>query len=212
MQAHDLRGDAEGEHDISRFHAVQRIGAHLSGVDCARKSQHMRVVHYPESILLTPAPKVGKVTEEVRKKALEMVPLMKLEDGIGLAAPQVGWAARLLVACTGAEDDEPCVLVDPEIIDKSGGLVEDQEGCLSFPGIYGDVARYRCVRVRAHDLDNNVIEIDAEDLFARVLQHEIDHLDGVLFISRMNSEDRAKNKPLLAELVERHQKRGAEKP
>ena len=172
----------------------------------------MRVVHYPDPILLSPAARVGVVTDEVRLKALEMVPLMLLEDGIGLAAPQVGWGVRLLVACRGGDDDAPIILVDPEIIEKSGGLEEDQEGCLSFPGINGDIARYRNVKVRAHDLENREVVVEAEDLFARVLQHEIDHLDGVLFISRMSPADRQKSKPILAELVERHQKRSPDTP
>lgn len=170
----------------------------------------MRVVHYPDPVLTTPALSVGVVTPEIRAKALEMVPLMRLEDGIGLAAPQVGWGVRLLVACRGGDDTEARILVDPEIVERGGGLVEDQEGCLSFPGIYGDIARYQRVVVKARDLDNREFTLEAEDLFARVLQHEIDHLDGVLFISRMNAADRMKNKPLLAALVERWQKRNAE--
>jgi peptide deformylase len=169
----------------------------------------MRVVHFPDPVLLKPAPRVGVVTDEVRKKAKEMIPLMHLEDGIGLAAPQVGWSARILVAWNGEEGTEPMVLVDPEIVDKGGGLEEGNEGCLSFPGIFGTVARYRTVRVKATDLDNQSFEVEAEGLFARVLQHEIDHLDGVLFVTRMKPADRAQNKSKLDDLIERHERRSA---
>lgn len=170
----------------------------------------MRVVHYPDPILLKPAPLVGVVTDEVRKKAAEMIPLMHLEDGIGLAAPQVGWAARLLVAWDGEEGTEPIVLVDPEILEKGGGLEDGNEGCLSFPGIFGTVARYQSVRVSATDLDNKPFEISAEGLFARVLQHEIDHLDGVLFVTRMKPADRAANKAKLEELAARYERRSTD--
>jgi peptide deformylase len=141
---------------------------------------------------------VEKFDEEIRRKVQEMVPLMALEKGIGLAAPQVGWGVRLLVAQPDAAQP-PGVLINPEIVKKSGSEW-GEEGCLSFPGIYGDVLRAKKVWVAAQDLDGKRIELEADDLYARVLQHEIDHLDGILFVTKMRPADRAQNKKKLDEL------------
>jgi len=158
----------------------------------------LQIVYYPDPILLGRAATIEKIDDEVRRKAQEMVPLMALEKGIGLAAPQVGWGVRLLIAQPdGAK--APSVLINPEITKKSGSEW-GEEGCLSFPGIYGDVLRAQKVWVVAQDLDGKRIELEAEDLFARVLQHEIDHLEGILFVTKMRPADRAQNKKKLEEL------------
>lgn len=167
----------------------------------------MRLVFYPDPVLLRPADRVLEVTEEVRSKAQEMVPYMVLEKGIGLAAPQVGWGVRVLVASETGDPKLAKVLVNPEIVDKGGGTEWGEEGCLSFPGIYGEVSRWKSIKVRALSLENEVIELEAADLFARVLQHEIDHLDGVLFVTKMRPADKAMNKQKLMELVRKHAER-----
>lgn len=132
----------------------------------------------------------------------EMSPLMAIEKGIGLAAPQVGWGVRLLLAQPDPEKPVT-VLINPEILRREGAEW-GEEGCLSFPGIWGDVQRAKRVRVGALGLDGKPFEIDAEDLYARVLQHEVDHLDGILFVSKMRPADRAKNKRKLDELRQRY--------
>lgn len=168
----------------------------------------MRLVYYPDPVLLKPARPVTEVTDEVRRKALEMLPFMKLEGGIGLAAPQVGWGVRVLVASEDGDPAKAQVLVNPVLAGKSGGTEWAEEGCLSFPGIFGDVLRARQVSVNALDVDGREIVVEAGGLFARVLQHEIDHLDGVLFITKLRPADKALVRPKLMELVRRHQESG----
>jgi peptide deformylase len=167
----------------------------------------LQIVYYPDPILLRRAAPVVAFDDELRRKSEEMVPLMALEKGIGLAAPQVGWSVRLLLAQPDGEK-APTVLVNPEIVRKSGSEW-GEEGCLSFPGIYGDVLRAKKVVVRAADLAGAPLEIEAEDLYARVLQHEIDHLDGILFVTKMGPADRAQAKKKLEELRRRYEESAA---
>jgi len=169
----------------------------------------VKLALYPDPVLLCPAEPIAQVTQEIRDRAEEMVPFMALEEGIGLAAPQVSWGVRLLVASEDGSSDQARVLVNPEVVWKGGGNEWGEEGCLSFPGIYGEVLRALQVRVRAQDLDGNDVELEAEDMFARVLQHEIDHLDGVLFVTRMRPADKIANKQKLDELVSRYEARRA---
>lgn len=133
-----------------------------------------------------------------------MMPLMRLERGIGLAAPQVGWSARVLLAARDRETDACRVFINPEIVSFGGGREWGEEGCLSFPGIWGEVLRYRKVVVRALGADGVEFHEEADDLYARVLQHEIDHLDGQLFITKMRPGDRAAARRRLRELEARH--------
>jgi peptide deformylase len=172
----------------------------------------LRLVLYPEPILLRPAPPIAEITDDVRARAAEMVPFMQLEGGIGLAAPQVGWAARVLVASEDGDPAKAQTLVNPEIVWKGGGQEWDEEGCLSFPGIYGEVRRAKQVRVKALDLAGKELIVEGADLFARVLQHEIDHLDGVLFITKMRPADKAANKARLMDLVRRYEEPAATDP
>lgn len=170
----------------------------------------LKLALYPDPVLVRPAEAISEITDEVRQKAEAMVPFMELEGGIGLAAPQVSWGVRLLLASEDGTPEETHVLVNPEIVWKGGGNEWGEEGCLSFPGIFGDVLRATQIRVQATDLDGKQIEIEAEDLFARVLQHEIDHLDGQLFINKMRPADKHANKAKLEELVQRFQARQQE--
>ncbi len=162
----------------------------------------MQVVYYPDPILLKKAQPVEKFDAELRRKVEEMIPLMELERGIGLAAPQVGWGVRLLLANPGEEKSGTTVFINPTVAKKSGSEW-GEEGCLSFPGIWGDVLRATKVVIKAFDLDGKPFEFVAEDLMARVLQHEIDHLDGVLFITKMRPADQQVNKRKLEEMRRR---------
>lgn len=104
-------------------------------------------------------------------------------DGVGLAAPQIG--LNLQVAIVDIEDDHGMIpLINPEIIESSGEQL-GLEGCLSFPGVYGEVKRFSYVKVKARDLKGRYFIIEAEDFLARAIQHEIDHLQGILFISKV---------------------------
>lgn len=125
---------------------------------------------------------VETVTEELRQLVKDMFATMYHARGIGLAAPQVGRTERLTVIDV---DEQPMVLLNPQVVSASG-RAKGEEGCLSIPDIYGDVERPRSVTVRAQDLEGKVFEIEATDLLARCLQHEIDHLDGKLFIDYLS--------------------------
>jgi len=167
----------------------------------------LKLALYPDPVLVRPAEPIAEITDEVRRKAEEMVPFMELEGGIGLAAPQVSWGVRLLLASEDGLPENTLVLINPEITWKGAGNEWGEEGCLSFPGIFGEVLRARQVKVRALDLEGNEIEVEAEDLFARVLQHEIDHLDGHLFVNKMRPADKAAAKQKIEELVRRYEDR-----
>lgn len=113
----------------------------------------------------------------------DMYETMQEANGVGLAAPQVGIRRRIVVIDVG---EGPIELMNPEILRESEEMDEDTEGCLSFPGKYGLVKRPRSVTVRAQDRDGNLFEMEGEGLLARAFCHEIDHLDGVLFITRVS--------------------------
>jgi peptide deformylase len=124
---------------------------------------------------------VETVSDELRQLVTDMFATMYHARGIGLAAPQVGRSERLTVI----DVDQPMVLLNP-IVMSASGRAKGEEGCLSIPDIYGDVERPRSVVVRAQDLEGRTLEIEAADLLARCLQHEIDHLDGKLFIDYLS--------------------------
>jgi peptide deformylase len=125
---------------------------------------------------------VTEITDELRALVRNMFETMYLAKGIGLAAPQVGRTERLAVVDV---DDNPLVIINPEVV-HAEGKEKGEEGCLSIPDVYGDVERPARVRVRATDLDGKQIELEADGLFARCLQHEIDHLHGKLFIDYLS--------------------------
>jgi peptide deformylase len=153
---------------------------------------------YPDPVLRDPAaPVVGGVDDALRKLVADMGETMRAAPGIGLAAPQVGVQRRVLVY--SLSEEEPIVaLINPEIVERTGEVI-DSEGCLSMPGIAYDVPRAERVVVRALDIDGDPIEIEAIELEARVLQHEVDHLDGVLFIDRVDPESRKEALRILRE-------------
>jgi peptide deformylase len=125
---------------------------------------------------------VNEITDELRALARDMFETMHLAKGIGLAAPQIGRTERLAVVDV---DDNPLVIINPEVV-HTEGKDKGEEGCLSIPDVYGDVERPSKVRVRATDLDGQEFEVEADGLFARCLQHEIDHLHGKLFIDYLS--------------------------
>jgi peptide deformylase len=146
------------------------------------------IVKYPDPILQRPTEPVTEFNDELRALVDDMFESMYAAQGIGLAAPQIGVSKRLTVIDLSFQKDpkEKIVLINPEIIHKEGKQVEE-EGCLSLPDIREKVSRAFKVRVRAQDLKENWFEIDGEELLARAFQHEIDHLDGVLFIFRVSA-------------------------
>lgn len=154
----------------------------------------LKIRKYGDPALRRRALPIDEVTPDVRKLIADMTETMYDEVGIGLAAPQVGVSLRLVVV--GDEDGKGVrALLDPVIVEQ-GGQATAEEGCLSIPGIFAPVTRAAWVRVQARDEDGTPVEIAARGLRARVLQHELDHLDGVLFIDRLDpvTRDRIKRK------------------
>ena len=147
-----------------------------------------KIVKYGDPVLETPAQPVTEFgTDELRDLVDSMFETMYAAKGLGLAAPQIALSQRLAVIDPSAGEDPSArlVLINPEFLDKQGKQV-GEEGCLSIPGFREDVARAMKVRVRARNVEGESFELDAEELLARAIQHEIDHLNGVLFISHVS--------------------------
>ena len=147
------------------------------------------VLQFPDKRLRRISQPIEKITDEIRTLAADMLEVMYDEPGIGLAAPQVGEAVRLVVVDTDWREENaernPLVLVNPKIVSSEGTILWT-EGCLSVPEFEAEVERFAKLRLEALDLDGRKLEIDAEGLQAVCFQHEIDHLDGVLFIDRIS--------------------------
>ena len=141
----------------------------------------------PDPVLRQQAKKVGKVPANMKKFTGNMIETMYAEQGVGLAANQVGSLQKVAVIQT-PEMEEALVMINPEIV-KQEGEREVEEGCLSIPGYRGTVRRSLNVRVRAIGLDGKVMRIKADELLAQALEHEIDHLNGILYIERLVSLD-----------------------
>lgn len=147
----------------------------------------LKIITIPNPILKEKSKKISRIDNSVKKLAADMEDTIKgygdaKESGVALAAIQVGVPIRMTVV---KKDKEYLTLVNPEIVKYSKEEVEDIEGCMSVPRKYGKVRRYQAVKVKALGLDGKKIEIKAEDFLARVLQHEIDHMDGILFIEKI---------------------------
>lgn len=144
------------------------------------------ILHYPDPKLRVKAEPVSEITPEIRKLIDDMAETMYAAPGVGLAATQIGEPHRLFLVDVAAEDEPSNLLVfiNPEILESEGDQTWP-EGCLSFPGVTEDIKRSAKVKVRALDRDGKPFELSAEGLLAVAIQHESDHLDGVLMIDRM---------------------------
>jgi peptide deformylase len=153
----------------------------------------LSVRRYGDPILRQKADPVAEITPEVQRIIADMVETMYHQVGIGLAAPQVGVSIRLILVDDGSRG--PRALINPTIVER-GGSIRGEEGCLSIPGIFGEVERSEWVRVEAKDAEGHPLAFETRGLQARVIQHEMDHLDGVLFIDRLPpvTRDRIKKK------------------
>lgn len=157
----------------------------------------LSIVRYGDSVLETKCePVTSFVTLELRKLVVDMFETMYVARGVGLAAPQVGVSSQLTVIDTSSGEDpsKQLVLINPTIVKREGSQI-GEEGCLSIPGFREDVRRAAHVVVRAKDIDGNDIEVEGEELLARALQHEIDHLHGILFLNHLS--------PLKRDLIRR---------
>jgi peptide deformylase len=172
---------------------------------------HLRL--YPDPVLRVRCRPVDQIDAALRAHAHRMLELMHQHNGIGLAGPQAGLDLRLFV-CDVPEDEEPpaagpgpatgglgpLICINPVIADPSPERSAFDEGCLSLPGLRGDVVRPEAVTLHASDLDGRPFQIRAAGLLARCVQHELDHLDGVLIIDRMTHMSRMKNRRRLREM------------
>ncbi len=143
---------------------------------------------YGDSVLRKRAKEITRVDEKIRKLAFEMLSTLKNAGGIGLASNQVGEELRIFVVDRSLfqVDETPLIIINPEIVDLHGEQTEE-EGCLSIPGTYADVKRPLELTVRGIDLNEKEIIVEASGLLSRVLAHEIDHLNGILFIDHLSS-------------------------
>ena len=141
----------------------------------------MDLIIYPNKILRTRCSSLKQIDDQCRAKARQMLELMYAAEGVGLAGPQVGWTARIVTLDATGERVGERIFVNPRIIAREGETVEP-EGCLSLPGIYADVPRAAKVVVVGYTLVGERVELEAEGLEGRAWQHEIDHLNGILFV------------------------------
>jgi peptide deformylase len=153
-----------------------------------RKSMSLlRIHHYPDPVLKQRAEPVTRFDTELQRLADDMLETMYAAPGVGLAAPQVGVSRRLIVLDCSPKDapQAPLIAVNPEIVTREGECCEE-EGCLSVPEYYAKVVRSEKIRVRYQEPDGTPREVEADGLWSICFQHEIDHLDGILFVDRLS--------------------------
>ena len=169
-----------------------------------------KIITYPDPVLRQKAEPVTDFDESLKQLAADLAETMYDAPGAGLAANQIGVCRQVVVidVSKNKEEKKHLALVNPEIIEKEGCQL-DEEGCLSVIDLTANVERYRKVLVRAQDLDGKIWEFPAEDFFARVIQHELDHLNGVLFIDHLSALKRSLYKRRLKKLLRGKEKESA---
>ncbi len=173
-------------------------------------SEEIRLRYYPDPVLRVRAAPLPKLNGSVREIARAMFRIMYDAAGIGLAGPQVGWSGRIFVVNLSGDPearDQELVFVNP-VISLAEGEASGEEGCLSLPGVRLDVPRAERVTVAATDLAGSRFELCAIDLLARCIQHEVDHLDGILFIARASMTQRMTVRKELKELERKYKESG----
>ena len=153
----------------------------------------LKILSFPDNFLKEPTKEIGNIDGRLQGMIDDMAATMYDAPGIGLAAIQVGIDKSLLVYDIAPRDGKRCleVLINPRIVTREGETISEDEGCLSVPDYRANVKRALAVQVKGHDREGNPVSLDAEGLLAVVLQHEIDHLNGVLFIDRISPLKRA---------------------
>ena len=153
--------------------------------------EKLDIVLYPEAGLREVCTPVPEMNDEIDKLIDDMFYTMYDAPGIGLAAPQIAVQERIIVVDVSETKDQPIALINPEII-RSAGQISWEEGCLSIPGIYATVKRPSDILVRGMNRDGKIIELEADELLAVCIQHEIDHLNGTLFIDHLSGLKRTR--------------------
>ncbi len=179
--------------------------------DASTKKLDFALSLYPDPVLRKPAVPVETFDADLRATVAGMFERMRASQGVGLAAPQVGLQLRVLVLNPTGEPQDDLALINVSIIERSGPLTLFEEGCLSFPGIYAEVKRPERCTVSYRDLEGNSVEREFEGFASRIVQHEYDHLEGVLLVDRMSPADKARHRAALASLVDCYKTRAAQK-
>lgn len=163
----------------------------------------LTILEFPDPRLRTKAATVTDFGAELQQQIDDMFETMYAAPGIGLAATQVDIHKRLIVIDTSENHDQPLVLVNPEVIEKRG-IEEMEEGCLSFPGVYAKVQRANEIKIRAQDRHGQSFEVDSGELLAVCIQHEMDHIEGKLFVDYLSPLKRDR----IRKQLEKKQRRG----
>jgi len=165
-------------------------------------TEKLQILYYPDQILRCKCLAVTQINDQIRQVVCRMIELMHEARGVGLAAPQVGLNWRMFVANPTNEPDKDYVFINP-VLSKPGKVsAAHEEGCLSIPGVYGQITRPVSITIEAMNESGESVQMTADDIAARVWQHETDHLDGVLIIDKMTPMDKMANKRLLRDLEE----------
>ena len=165
-----------------------------------------RIMHYPADVLVKPAQPVEKIDDNIRQLVEKMTDIMLKNKGIGLAGPQVGVGLRLFIISLDATKEAVKVYINPTVT-PVGELDAIDEGCLSVPGICTKIRRFKKCKVNATDLDGNEFTEEAEGLYARCLQHEYDHIQGMTIADRMGSAAKIVHRKQLKKLRENHEQK-----
>ena len=162
------------------------------------------ITRFPAPVLARPAKPIDQINDNIRRLAEKMIDIMLETRGVGLAGPQAGVDLQIFVVSLDGTKENAKVYINPEIT-PSGSLEENEEGCLSLPGIYTKIKRYKKCTVTATDLDGNEFTEEAEGLLARVFQHEFDHLQGMLIKDRMGRVAAIAHRKRLKELEKEYE-------
>lgn len=155
-----------------------------------------KILEYPHPTLLEKATPITEITDEIKILAQDMIETMNAAKGVGLAAPQVGVTKQMIVVNPSGEAGGEKVYLNPKILKRKGREI-GEEGCLSFPGLFGNVPRAIWIKIQATLLTGETITWEEEDFEARVLQHEVDHLEGILFVTKVPPAEQIGMKPEL---------------
>jgi len=150
----------------------------------------MDIITFGDELLRQKAQKIEKISAETAETANKMLEILVRDKGVGVAGPQIGYMKRIFVTCIA--DDMPRVFINPSILETSHNTVKFEEGCLSVPGVYAQVTRSESIKVQAWNEKGRPFTLEASGLLARVILHEYDHLEGVLFVDHLPEKKREK--------------------
>ena len=162
------------------------------------------ITHYPDKVLARRAQPVENIDNNVRQLVKRMTDIMLQNKGVGLAAPQAGVPLRLFIISLDASRKNVKVYINPTVTPTTGELDSIEEGCLSVPGIHTKIRRFKKCKVTATDLDGNEFTEETEGLYARALQHEYDHIEGMTIVERMGSTAKIAHRKQLKKLEQEH--------